>query len=97
MTEPFRIVKEMGISHAEFFRVLPKLLQGVESETEGNRVRIHEDGGSVEIVLGPEQVRSLGLVRLPYTNVELIFHQLDEARRRAFVAEFELQFFRGGG
>lgn len=97
MAEPYRVVKEMGISHAEFFRVLPKLLDGLTSETEGNRVRIQDDGGTVEIVLGEEQVRSLGLVRLPYTNVELIFHQIDEARRQAFIAEFELQFFRGGG
>ena len=97
MADPVRIAKEMGISHAEFFRVLPRLLDGLEAETEGNRVRIREDGRSVEIVLGLEQVRSLGLVKLPYTNVELVFHDFDEARRQAFIAEFELQFFRGGG
>lgn len=97
MSEPTRIVKEMGISHADFFRVLPRLVRSLKSDIDGNRIHIHEDGRSVEIVLAEEQVRSLGLVRLPFTNVELIFHGFDGAQRKAFIADFELQFFRGGG
>jgi hypothetical protein len=93
-----RVVKEMGVSHQDFFRVLPRVMGGVAYAVEGRTVRLAGEGRTLEMRLSEEHRRSLGnIVHLPYTMVELVFTGYSAEDRTAFLAEFERQFFRGGG
>lgn len=95
--EPTRVVKDMAITHADFFRTLRPLLRELPHEINGDGAILRLGQGRVEIRLGPEGCRALGNVRLPRTRVELCFdgcsrHAVDE-----FVASFDRRFRRGGG
>lgn len=94
---PTRVVKDMAITHAEFFRTLRPLLLDVPHEVRGDGAVIRLGEGRVEIQLGPQSHRALGNFQLPRTRVELCFdgcsrHAIDE-----FVASFDQRFRRGGG
>lgn len=89
--------KEMGIDHSEFHRGLPLAMGGSAYHIDGNRI-VHDEGGKrFEIVVEPEQVRRLGLVRIPVTPVTLRFQGYTAEERGAAVARFERAYFRGGG
>ena len=53
--------------------------------------------GSIEIILGEECERRLGLIRLPYTPVTFRYTGLSDEEREKFQARFNLTFQRGGG
>jgi len=94
---PRQVVKDMAITHADFFRTLRPLLQDVPHEVTDDRAVIELGGGRVEIRLGAQGHRALGNFRLPRTLVELHFadcpqHVIDE-----FIADFDRRFRRGGG
>ena len=92
-----RIVKDMGITHAEFFRTVRSLLDGEEAEVGDDGVTLRRGAAAIEIRLGPEGARSLGRFRLPRTEVELLFRGCTAAEVSAFVARFDNCFRRGGG
>jgi hypothetical protein len=92
-----RIVKDMGITHADFFRSIRPLLQGSAHEVRTDGVTLALGAGSVEIGLGPEARRSLGNFHLPRTEVELRFRDCTPGEIEAFVADFDTRFRRGGG
>ena len=88
----------MGLSRAEFFRLLPAVFGGVAPPLAGDRLRVAETGRVLEIVVGPERERALGpTLRLPCLAVELVLcgYGPDEARR--FVEHFDRQYQRAGG
>jgi len=97
MSEPVTIEKEMGITHAEFFRVMRRALAGRPHVIEGNRVHITEDGRSLDITLADEQERRIALVVLPVTRVRLSFAGYGPAETAEALARFERWFQRGGG
>jgi hypothetical protein len=95
--QPVRIVKDMTITHPEFFRTLQRLLHDSPHERAHDGVTFQLGGGRVEIRLGPEQDRRLGRFRLPRTLVEMRFDDCERGAVDAFVARFDLHFRRGGG
>ncbi len=97
MTGPVRVRKEMGVSHQEILRIVPRLAPAGETTVTGNRVVIEADGRRVEITLEEEGSRSLGIVQLPVTWVELAFYGHSEAQVKAFLEQFEQRFQRAGG
>jgi hypothetical protein len=94
---PRRIVKDMGITHVDFFRSIRPLLEGVDHSVRDDGVTRTLGAGSVEIRLGAEGRRSLGNVHLPRTEVELLFRNCAPGDIAAFVADFDTRFRRGGG
>ncbi len=92
-----RVTKDMALSHADFFRVLPKLLDGRSYEIDGRTVRIAVGPGRIEIRLSPEGGRAMGALRLPRTQVELRFRGCPSPAVQSFLAEFDLRYRRGGG
>jgi hypothetical protein len=94
---PDRVVKDMAITHADFFRTLAPLLRGVRHEISGDGVTIWPGEGRIAIRLGPEGTRTLGNFRLPRTSVELSFHDCPAEAIAEFIARFDLRFRRGGG
>lgn len=95
---PFRVRKEMGFSHAEFLRILPRFAAGLETVVSGNRIVLSDGKRRAEIILAEEQERALGpIVRLPYTVVEVLLTGYGQAERERFLARFDRHFFKGGG
>jgi hypothetical protein len=92
-----RVVKDMTISHAEFFRIVPRLLDNARHELRPDGLTIYRLDGSIEIRLGPESSRSLGAIRLPRTSVELVFRHCAPGAIEAFITDFDHRFRRGGG
>jgi len=91
------VVKDMGITHADFFRSMQPLLESAEHAIHVDGVTIRLEPGSVEIRLGPEGRRSLGNFHLPRTRIELRFQGCSLQAIDAFIASFDTRFRRGGG
>ncbi len=92
------IKKEMGISHRDFFRILPRMMNGRDYTVDGQQIVVDEPERRLEIHLADQRERMLGpLVRLPVTDVELIFFNYPEADRVSFMKFFDINFFKGGG
>lgn len=97
MTEPVRVRREMGVSHQEILRIVPRLAPEGQTTVTGNRVMIEADGRRVEITLEEQGSRSLGIVQLPVTWIELTFYDHSEAQVNAFLEQFDRRFQRAGG
>lgn len=91
------ITKNMGLTHADFFRLLPRAIDGRDYVRDGVRVTIREGDASVTITLGSQQVRKIALLEIPHADVTLTFDGWDEEAREAFMARFDRAFQRGGG
>ncbi len=89
--------REMGLTHADFWRLLPRAMGDHPYTINGNVVCATLDGGELEIVLGQPEVRSIALLRLPYSAVTFTFTGVEEVQQQAFKAHFDLRFQRGGG
>jgi len=59
-----KIVKEMGYTHADFFRLLPRAMGDNPYEIDGLEVNCRLPSGSLRITLGEERERQLVLVDL---------------------------------
>ena len=91
------ISKDMGVTHAEFFRLLPLALGTAAYSSDGARV-VRKDGNRrLEITLGPEATRQIALLRVPRTAVTLSFSGYSEDDRAAALALFDRAFQRAGG
>ena len=87
----------MGITHADFFHRLPAALEGLASTAEGNRATVVDGARGIEIELGPEGTRAIGLFHLPVTEVTFSFTGYDETQADALLARIDLHYRRGGG
>ena len=89
--------KEMGINHRDFFRILPTALGTTDYERMGTRIRMENGEKCLEISLGPEGKRTIALMTLPVTMVNLRFTNYGETELTRAMARFDLYFRRGGG
>jgi hypothetical protein len=95
---PTVVKKEMGITHKDFYTELPTLLGTIPYQQIEDTVSFQLNGKSMEIVLGPEEVREIGRsVRLPVTFIEIRFFDCSEEEMGDFVELFNLRFMKGGG
>ena len=89
--------KEMGVSHSDFFRLLPRAMGDTPYRVEGMKVIGELGSGSVSIELGEQQVRRIALMAIPYAEVSFAFDGVAENERTEFMRYFDLRFQRGGG
>ncbi len=90
-------VKEMGINHADFFRILPTALDTTDYQHSANGAVLKNGDKRLEISLGPEGKRTIALLVLPVTMVTMRFTGYGEAELADAMARFDLYFRRGGG
>ena len=95
--EPTVFVKEMGINHADFFRILPKALDTDDYARTGGGAVLESGGKRLEISLGPEGKRTIALLAMPVTMVTMRFTGYGEAELAETMKRFDLYFRRGGG
>lgn len=92
------VEKEMGLTHKDFFSVLPDLLAGIPYEQCDDTIRFRLHDKQVEIMLAPEGVREVGRsFRLPVTLVTLRFYGFTDKERNDFVRRFNMKYMKGGG
>ena len=95
--EVFVVEKEMGMTHADFFRSFPNVLQGEQFSINGDRVSILSESGTWTIELGPESTRNIALLTLPRIIVTLKFEHYKEIDRISALERFDRAFQRAGG
>ncbi len=90
-------MREMAVTHADFYRILPRALQGYDYTSANHEVVATVAAGRVVISLGEELVRRIALVAIPYCEVRFDYQDLDDTDYLKFREQFELYFRRGGG
>ena len=91
------LTREMSITHKDFFRLLPRAVNGAPITRQDNQAHIETEAGQVKITLAPERVRKLGMMEFPVTQVSIEFRDFTPARQTAFLTRFDLAYQRGGG
>lgn len=97
VSEAIQFNRDMGITHADFFRLLPKAINGRAYAVKQNKVFIVERERQVVLSLSPQGERVIASLRLPATRVDFTFSNYSKAEVNQFMAHFELYFRRGGG
>ena len=87
----------MGLTYADFFRLLPQVLAGRCWRRNDATVSVTEGSRRLTIQLAPETERRMASLRLPVTRVSLAFDGYTEQDSAAFIARLERYFQRGGG
>ena len=89
--------KDMGITHAEFHRILPGLFHDAEVDIHDTMVIARWPGRWLRIRLAAEQRRRFAMLSLPSTEVSIEFHGFTADQRAVFLGHFDRRFQRGGG
>jgi hypothetical protein len=98
MTQGAHVVrKEMGYTHEEFIRLLPKAVGGADMRIEGSIFEVRDGERSLRIELGEEGERRIASFRLPMTPVSLVFSGYTEAGIEAVLDRFWRTYQKGGG
>ena len=93
-----RFTREMGLTHAEFFRDLPAAIEHRDCEIrDGVWIGMPVGRGRLQIELGPQQVRAIAALRLPFVRVSFEFVDVGDRAREQFMQRFDLYMRRGGG
>lgn len=91
------VTKEMAVTHADFFRILPNVFPDRDYDVQGTTIRRQSDGGTLEIKLGPEGTRRIALLKLPQTSITLTFKGYSQSQRSELIEKFDKGFQRAGG
>ena len=91
------ITREMTITHADFFRLLPKALAEYQFRISGSSIHIKYQSGSVTIQLMPETSRKIGKLELPVTHIKFRFEDIEHDQVREFFDRFDIAYQKGGG
>ncbi len=89
--------KEMGITHAEFFRVMARALDGRDHQVKPRGVVVDDGSRRLEITIAEECKRRIALFSLPVTRVTLTFSGYSAADVDETLTWFDRHFQRGGG
>ncbi len=97
-TDAVRVLRrEMGITHAELYRLLDAALGGTEYRLAGDRILVGGEGSGVVIRVGPQRERRIAALRLPVTALEFRFPARSAGEAEAFMQRFERAYQKGGG
>ncbi len=96
-TEERVFVKEMGITHADFMRDLPRALDG-SPVVDGRRIVMDKGPGRrLEITFSEEGRRRIAGIELPVTHVMLRFTGFEDGDVETVMKRFNRAYQRGGG
>ncbi len=94
---PERVVRDMAITPADFFRLLPRALDGLAFVAAADHVAVGDPGHGVAITIRPLEPRRIALLVIERSEVVLTFTGYDAADRQAFLERFDRAYHRGGG
>jgi len=88
----------LGISHGDFFRIIPRLYPEANLKLNPTGAVIEwTNNKTVKISLGREGIRNLGLLKFPITDVCFSFHNCPQQFLHTFMMVFNRGFQKGGG
>lgn len=90
-------VREMSITHEDFFRLLPKAIANRPYKRYGNTVVIEEQDRKITISLSEQSSRKIASLVLPLTTVTLQVEGYPEPDLSSFLDRFFLAYQKGGG
>ena len=96
-TPVITVIREMTITHDDFFRLLPRALKNRPYQTTDQGVLITLNNGTLKITLMPQTGRTIGALMLPVTRIAFEFENCTAEERRQFFAGFDLAYQKGGG
>lgn len=89
---------EMGITHADFRRIFPRLVSDATTVHGDLEVAVDwADGRGLRVAVSPEQIRRIARLRIPYVNIEFEFQGFSEDGLARFLRRFDAAFQKGGG
>ena len=91
------VTKEMAVTHADFFRTLPKALGSETFKKTDHGVVLGVGKKVLAVSLGPERVRQVAGLKVPATDVTLSFSGYERTEIAAALRRFEQMFQKGGG
>ena len=91
------IQREMTITHADFFRLLPKALVDCQYEISDLSIHIKFLSGSINIQLMPEITRKIAALELPVTCMTFYVENITQDQMQDFLDRFYLAYQKGGG
>ena len=91
------VTKEMGLTHADFFRTISSALATDNYQWSEFGVVYKNGHRRLEIILGPESNRRIALLSIPSTDVTMAFSGYTDDEITDFLARFDQVFRRGGG
>jgi hypothetical protein len=97
LSAPIRFAYEMTISHADFLRTLPTVLEGMSYAIDDKEISVESEGRRLCITLSEQSQRRFGPISLPVTHVELKFDGYSEEEMNQFKSRFDTCYRRGGG
>ena len=89
--------REMTITHADFFRLLPKAIGSTNFCINGQVVKLEQPGFSVQIKLSKELNWHIGALSLPKTYVEISYNNCSEDEALKLIQKFDKTYQKGGG
>jgi hypothetical protein len=93
----FEIEREFGLSHADFFRVFPRIEPGWQRLLPLLVETPRDDGRVLQIELSDQHERKLASLRVPYIEITFRFAGWSENQRIEFFEKFDRAFQKGGG
>ena len=94
---PFTYRREMTITHADFFRLLPRALGSENISWKGNEMEYTDDAFSMHITISPQQSWRIGALSLPKTQVLIQLNGCDEQEAQQRIKQFDQAYQKGGG
>lgn len=95
--KPITVEKEMAVTHADFFRTLPRALGTNGFKKSGDKVVLEDGEMRLEIALGPEGERKIAQLSVPATQVTLTFSGYTDTAAADALKLFDRMFQKGGG
>jgi len=91
------LTRELGLNHADFYRLLPKTLNGQSFQVTELGITLCDERRRLMVRLAPERVRQIASLHIPVTEVTFEFHGYSDEEMAAFMSDFEHHYQRGGG
>jgi len=89
--------REMALTRKDFFRILPRAVGENTYSIDADGATVNVAGGVGAISLGPQQVRKIALMEVPWCRVDFQAKGLTDTQFEEFSEHFHRRFQRGGG
>jgi hypothetical protein len=93
----FQIEREFGLSHADFYRIFPRVEPDSRKVSDRCFELEREDGRRLHIELSDEHVRRLATLKIPFIEITFRFAGWTVEQRTEFFEKFDRSFQKGGG
>ena len=94
----FSYKAEMGFTHRELLKGLPSAVEPYTVSRISDCIyEMTSEDRLVRLTMQPERVRKIASIRLPITDVELLFFGFEQNQYDAFMWRFKKYLQRGGG